>query len=78
MAFSVQKEQTQMQGGWKRLWMLSRDKGGGIDMDVDGFESEIIKKIQVLKSSKEDKSSQIDALEWVREMIDFYKDEEVE
>jgi len=42
---------------------------------MDEVEGEIIKKIQVLKSSKEDKSDEIKTLEWVKDLLDFYKKE---
>jgi len=44
--------------------------------DDDEFENELIKKVQVLKSEKDKITSlecQIKALEWVLDLLDFYK-----
>ena len=48
-------------------------------MDDEEFENELIKKIQVLKSEKDKITSlecQIKALEWVKDLWDFYNKED--
>lgn len=42
------------------------------EKDIEEFESELIKKIQVLKRDPQEFAPQIRALEWVRTQFEFY------